>query len=130
MPTELSAPGAQDSSKPSRRELAQRIQLFTDEGLSAGEIGRRLGCSRQRVLRIAQQFNVRLQPRGGSRRVGAQFNRADYELMLQLAQAAGCSVGAMLVRLARVPMAGGVVTAKRKLGRDALPKRGYRRAAA
>src|SRR4051812_19246886 len=107
MPTELSASGAQDTSKPTRRELAQRIQAFTDEGLSASEIGARLGISRQRIMRTAALHGIRLQPRGGSRRITAQFSSRDYEMMQALAQRAGCSVGAMLVRVARVTLAEG-----------------------
>jgi hypothetical protein len=126
MTTETSAaerPGIQ--SKLTCRGLAQRIQLFTDEGLSASEIGARLGMSRQRVMRTAALHGIRLQPRGGARRVSAQFSGRRYEVIAALAQQAGCSVGAMLVRLAAITIDEGTHKAARKLGRDARPRRAY-----
>ena len=112
-----------------RRDLAERIAALADEGLTAGEIGERLAMSRQRVMRVAAQFKIRLQPRGGSRRIGVQFNGARYDILKQLADDAGISVGAIIARLAAVVVDDGIVVAKKRLGRHALPKRPYTRRA-
>lgn len=111
--------------KPTRRDLADRISAFVDDGLTATQIGQELGMSRQRVMRIAAQYRVRLQPRGGKRRIGAHFSGKDYEIMRALADKANVSVGTMLVRIARVVVEDGAGAAARRLGSAARPKRSY-----
>lgn len=113
--------------RPTRRQFSELIQALTDDGLCASEIGERLGMSRQRVMRIAAQFGVRLQPRGGSRRVGAQFSGRRYQVLDALAQQAGVSTGTMLTRIVGLVVDEGHAQAARRLGREAIPKRPYRR---
>ncbi|KLK91406.1 hypothetical protein AA309_20105 [Microvirga vignae] len=113
--------------KSTRRELAHRIAELTGEGMCAREIALALGMSRQRVMKIAAQYGVRLQPRGGSRRISGQFSGRDFAVLQALAAQAGCSPGAMLVRVARITLEEGQAVAARKLGRDALPRRRYTR---
>jgi hypothetical protein len=115
-----------------RRQYSRLIQSMADEGMSASEIARKLSTpertrSRQWVMKVAGQYSVRIQPRGGSRRVGAQFSGHRYQAIKQLADAAGISVGAMLVRLAAITIDEGLPVAQRKLGRLARPKRRYTR---
>lgn len=115
------------SEKPTRRELAQQIALFVDEGMSATEIAARMATTRQRIMRIAAQYRVRLQPRGGNRRVGAQFSAKRYAVIQRLAKEAGVSVSTMLNRIAAVVVDEGVPAATRRLGTAARPKRRYTR---
>lgn len=113
-----------------RREQAGRIEQLSDEGLCTREIGKKLGMSRQRVMRIAAQYGVRLQPRGGTRRIRAQLSGKDATVLKELAAQANVSVGTMLARIARVMVEDGAGPAARRLGRAARPKRTYNRRAA
>lgn len=116
-----------DAATITRRQHAEIIRSLTEQGKSASEIALVLGMTRQRVMRIAAQFHVRLQPRGGSRRIGTQFSGKRYKAIEVMAERAGVSTGTMLSRIVAYVVDAGPQVAARRLGRDALPKRPYRR---
>lgn len=111
--------------KPTRREYAGLIQALADDGLPAREIGRRLGLTRQRVMKIAGQFNLALQPRGYRRRAIVHFKPGQGEIIRLMAEAAGVSFGTMVMRMAAAFIEHGQATAQRKLGKQARPTRVY-----
>ncbi len=124
-PHRPSGPAAPEP-KPSHREYAKLIQALADDGLSAPQIGRRLGMSRQRVMRIAAQYDVRLEGRGGRHRLTTTISGGRLAVVQILDDKAGVALGTMLVRLATKAMDGGASAAERKLGKEARPRRRYK----
>ena len=52
----------------SRRELAVQIAQHAADGLTLPEIARAMDLPRQRVLKLAVQFKIRMRPAGKARR--------------------------------------------------------------
>jgi hypothetical protein len=112
--------------KPTRREMAKQIQKLADDGLTLSEIARILFMKRQRAKRIAGQYGVRLQPRGGRKRISIHIGQADYDVAFRVADGAGVSVGVIIRRMAETYIHEGETGARKRLGKLARPKRRYR----
>lgn len=108
--------------------MADRIAQLQLDGFTASEIAKRLGLSRQQVYRVLarSQFEMQL-PRGSARLVGARLPAPQYAVVRSLAERAQVSPAIMLVRIARCILDEGHQAAARRLGKHALPKRGYQR---
>ena len=60
----LHSAGADGAPGRSRREIASDIEQLAADGLSLQEIRRVLGLRRERVLKLAVQFRIRIRPHG------------------------------------------------------------------
>jgi len=108
-----------------RIESRREFMRLVDEALSAKEIAARLGCSVSRVHRRAARLGIQIGKRNGTGRIGAFVPRPLIENANAIAQEAGVSTSALVARAMKVVFAD-KATARRVLGKDALPVRGYR----
>jgi hypothetical protein len=109
-----------------REDLADQVAELADEGRSAEEIANHLGLARLQVLRLAHRIKMRLPPRG-MRRLGVKITPARYAVVRQLAEGARITPSAMLGRIATLLLAEGREAVTRKLGKEAMPRRSYRK---
>ncbi len=101
---------------------------MADEGRRGREIAKALGITRQRVQRIADQFDLRLQPIGGRRRrVRAAVSEDTYRTVSELAEIARVTPSEMISRLLDFATESGLQRAAKELGKAARPKRAYRK---
>jgi transposase len=110
--------------------MADRVAQLTLDGFTASEIAQRLGLSHKQVLRVAARRQAELQPRGGKARlVAAKLSSSHYAVVRSLAEKAQITPSAMLARIAGCVLEDGPQMALRRLGKQAYPKRDYRRSA-
>lgn len=102
------------------------IAALSDEGMSSDQIAEKLGITKRRVNRIAKKAGLKIGKQGGTRRVGAWLDELSVDNIAVVAEEAGVSRSAMVARSLRA-MYRDIPTAKKFLGKDAQPKRGYGR---
>lgn len=107
------------------QERRRLITMLADDGLSAAQIALRLKISRQRIHKIAAAMGLQIGKRGGTARIGAFVPRPLIDNVRAIAKAAGVSNSVMVARTIKAVFAD-PATARRVLGKDAMPVRGYR----
>jgi len=108
-----------------RIESRREFMRLVDEALSAKEIAARLNCSVSRVHRRAARLGIQIGKQSGTGRIGAFVPRPLIDNVSAIAKAAGVSNSAMVARTIKAVFADPAI-ARRVLGKDALPVRGYR----
>lgn len=109
----------------SPQERRRLIVLLSDDGLSSTQIAERLGISQRRVNRIAARAGLQIGKSGGSARLGCWVPRRLIGHIGDLANDAGCSRSAMVARVIEA-VCSDPAFAKKLLGKEAMPVRGYR----
>lgn len=107
-----------------RLEHARALVLAYLAGHSRGEIAEMLELSRSAVTRLAKRCGVRLPAWNAPRTVGAKVHQTELVKLDLLARSAGVTRDEMATRLIRAALD---ASPTRLLGRDALPRRCYRR---
>lgn len=97
------------------------------EGASSREIAAELGISHQRVCRIAFRCGIKqIAKPGGTRRIAVWVPNSRLQVLDVISRAAGVTRDEMLSRIASISLQD-ERSARRLLGKAALPKRPYRR---
>ena len=126
-PAEEASPSAATEPKPSRADIAKLIRELADEGLTAKEIGQRLGLSRQWVFKIAAQHHIRIPNVGPSRRIAVNLPVAIRKTIEAKAKEQGVSINTALRRVAVAVFMDNARLLERTIGKQAAPKRRYGR---
>ena len=105
----------------SARTRATHIALLAREGKSSREIAEIVGVSHVRVCRIARRFEIPL-ARAGGRYFGLYVSDHRARAIQELAAEAGVSPATMIERALRVLLDDGPQTARKRLGKLALPR--------
>jgi len=108
----------------SRRDRVRLIAMLADDGLTSRQIAERLGISKRRVNQIATNAGFSIGKRGGTGRIGAHVPRLLIGNIADIAAEAGCSRSALVGRAIKAVFED-KATARRMLGKSALPVRRY-----